>query len=139
MHEGNVTCVDISGDEEMAVAGLNDWNLRRWGGRSGPRFGESLRGHDDLVNCVGMNQDGAMTVFGSYERTMQSWDGRSRAPLGDPVCGHDSDVTHASEFLALTHIILSQRSTSAHLHGRLVLNVTTIRAARNHTHTERRW
>ncbi|KHJ43777.1 WD domain, G-beta repeat protein [Trichuris suis] len=73
-----ITCIDMSIDDTLVLAGSNDFAIRIWG-VSDNRLRHTLTGHSGKVLCAKFTSQQDMVVSGSNDRTLKIWNLRQRA------------------------------------------------------------
>ncbi|CDW52736.1 WD40 domain containing protein [Trichuris trichiura] len=73
-----ITCIDLSIDDTLVLAGSNDFAIRIWG-VSDNRLRHTLTGHSGKVLCAKFTGQQDMVVSGSNDRTLKIWNLQRRA------------------------------------------------------------
>jgi len=67
------TCVALTADGTIGLAGCKDGTLRCWNLENGENLGV-LEAHADVVSSLAVSPDGRFALSGSHDRTVRLWD-----------------------------------------------------------------
>lgn len=104
-HEGNITKVMISPDNEYVVSGSVDKMIRVW--KLSTQQSTVLNGHTGTISALDISSDGSVIVSGSLDGTAIVWDfqGRKKARL----TGHKDQITCVAVSPDKYHIITGSK------------------------------
>ncbi|GBG31038.1 U3 small nucleolar RNA-interacting protein 2 [Hondaea fermentalgiana] len=117
-HRLSVTCIALTGAEDVAYTGSKDCSIVRWDVETGKRVtrfpgrpatkqiaASSIKGHHDEVLAVAVSTDGRYLASGGKDKVIHIWDARSNT-LVDSFSGH-RDAVSGLTFLNGKHTLYS--------------------------------
>lgn len=89
-----VTCLSVSDDGSLVVAGLEDGSICTWNAETGGIVREIHMGHYSTVTCVAASRNGNRIVSGSQDGSARIWKARTIG-VSVSLAGHTDTVTCA--------------------------------------------